>query len=93
MSWAQYFEKNKGRPLRPFYIKAIEYAKVFESTHPTAIDFGCGAGIETLDLLKRGWKVVAIDGEVESIQTVNELTKITGKTNLKTICRKFFWIK
>ncbi|MFH7029096.1 MAG: class I SAM-dependent methyltransferase [Heteroscytonema crispum UTEX LB 1556] len=32
-----------------------------------AIDLGCGEGRDTVELLRRGWRVLAIDGEVEAI--------------------------
>ena len=33
----------------------------------TAVDLGCGTGRDTLELLRRGWQVVAIDSEAEAI--------------------------
>ena len=43
MSWEQYFEKNKGRPVRSLYLQAIELVSASESEELTAIDIGCGA--------------------------------------------------
>ena len=89
MSWEQYFEKNKGRPVRSLYAKAIELVPVFESGHPTAVDLGCGAGIETADLLQRGWNVIAIDREPASISAVVELNGLQSHQKLRTICSSF----
>ena len=36
----------------------------------TAVDLGCGAGADTLALLSRGWRVVAVDAEPEAIERV-----------------------
>jgi SAM-dependent methyltransferase len=35
---------------------------------PFAVDLGCGSGRDTIELLRRGWKVLAIDGEAEAIE-------------------------
>jgi tellurite methyltransferase len=35
---------------------------------PFAVDLGCGSGRDTVELLRRGWKVLAIDGEAEAIE-------------------------
>lgn len=32
-----------------------------------AVDLGCGSGRDTIELLRRGWRVVAIDSEPEGI--------------------------
>ena len=32
-----------------------------------AVDLGCGSGADTIALLKRRWRVLAIDGEAEAI--------------------------
>jgi len=37
--------------------------------HPgLAVDLGCGNGRDTLELLRRGWRVTAIDGQREAIE-------------------------
>jgi tellurite methyltransferase len=33
-----------------------------------AVDLGCGAGRDTVELLRRGWRVLAIDAEPEAIE-------------------------
>jgi tellurite methyltransferase len=35
-----------------------------------AVDLGCGGGRDTLELLRRGWRVLAVDSEPEIIQWV-----------------------
>jgi len=32
-----------------------------------AVDLGCGEGRDTVELLRRGWRVLAVDGEAEAI--------------------------
>lgn len=33
-----------------------------------AVDLGCGSGRDTLELLRRGWNVLAVDGEAKAIE-------------------------
>lgn len=39
-----------------------------DSGGPLAIDLGCGEGRDTVELLRRGWRVLAIDSEPEGIR-------------------------
>ncbi len=89
MSWEQYFEKNKGRAVRPLYAKAIELVSLGQSGASTAIDLGCGAGIESVDLLTRGWNVIGIDQESTSFTTVLELAGPQLAQKLTTVCSRF----
>lgn len=86
MAWEQYFEKNKGQPVRPLDAQAMDYVSHSDSKKLTAIDIGCGAGIETSDLLRRGWRVIAIDQEPSSIAAVLELSKMQTNLKLTMIC-------
>lgn len=89
MSWDQYFQKNKGRSVRPLYVKAMGHLSDFQSDQSVAVDLGCGAGIETVDLLKRGWSVFAIDGEPAAISAVNDFVGESLSRSLRTICSRF----
>ncbi len=67
LSWEKYYEKNKGRPVRTLYSDAI---KLLPPSSTKALDAGCGAGIEVLDLMARGFQVHAIDQEMKSIELI-----------------------
>ena len=53
----------------------------------TAIDLGCGAGNDTMFLLEKGFKVIAIDQE-EKVKDIIE-NKNLNKENLKLIIDDF----
>ncbi len=61
--WAAYYEKMAGRPPRPTLIQALDgfVAPGF------AIDLGCGEGRDTGELLRRGWRVLALDQSSDAI--------------------------
>lgn len=86
MSWQNYFDKNKGRPVRPLYLKALEQA-AFAEDSKIAIDLGCGAGIETADLLSRGWDVLAIDREPAALDAVRSLISPPQELKLELRCQ------
>lgn len=63
--WVDYYQAVEGRPPRETLLKALAN---FEAESPLdqarlAIDLGCGDGRDTVELLRRGWQVLAIDGE------------------------------
>jgi trans-aconitate methyltransferase len=64
--WTGYIKKTTGTPPRPLYQRAVG---LFDRPG-TAVDLGCGAGNETLDLLEHGWSVHAVDSSEAAIQTV-----------------------
>uniref|UniRef100_A0A832HAT0 Methyltransferase domain-containing protein n=1 Tax=Oscillatoriales cyanobacterium SpSt-402 TaxID=2282168 RepID=A0A832HAT0_9CYAN len=61
-NWTTYYEAVEGRPPRETLLKALEAFSTL--SHPRfAVDLGCGDGRDTVELLRRGWRVLAIDGE------------------------------
>jgi tellurite methyltransferase len=52
--------------------------------HPkTAIDLGCGHGPDTLELLKRGWRVLAIDSRPEGLEQIRSSLLPEWKKNVE----------
>lgn len=65
-SWRDYYQKVAQRPVRPLLLQAVE-----RFAQPgLAIDLGCGGGIESQELLRRGWQVVAMDQEAAALEAV-----------------------
>lgn len=54
-----YYENTKGAMAHK---NVIDFVKI-EDKVGSAIDIGCGAGRDTIFLIKNGWNVVAIDRE------------------------------
>jgi membrane dipeptidase len=66
--WGRYFD-CAGDDARPTLLDAL-------SRFPepgVAVDLGAGTGRDTAELLRRGWSVIAIDGEREAIGRLLEL--------------------
>jgi SAM-dependent methyltransferase len=49
-----------------------------------AVDLGCGAGRDTRELLRRGWRVLAVDAEAAAIAAVRDATPDEDLTRLET---------
>jgi tellurite methyltransferase len=64
-SWAAYYRFTAKRPPRELLIQTLNHVawEGRRGRSRTAIDLGFGAGTDTLELLRRGWKVLAIDGQ------------------------------
>ncbi len=68
ITWADYYRENEGREPRALLLEVLSS---FE--HPgEAVDLGCGAGIDTLAMLERSWRVFATDAEEEAVQRTRD---------------------
>lgn len=67
--WSAYYNAVGGRPPRDTLLAALERFDAEESAteEHCAVDLGCGDGRDTVELLRRGWRVLGIDGEKEAI--------------------------
>ncbi|NER79239.1 MAG: class I SAM-dependent methyltransferase [Leptolyngbya sp. SIO1D8] len=91
--WSQYYQAVEGRPPRETLVKALNF---FEAENPhqqsksrrLAVDLGCGSGRDTVELLRRGWRVIAIDGQAEAIARLRQHPDI-NRTYLETRVQPF----
>ena len=67
--WTRYYDAVGDEP-RDTLLEALDR---FESPG-LAVDLGCGTGRDTIELLRRGWRVVAIDSEPEGIRRLRAAT-------------------
>ena len=69
--WSGYFDAVADAGPRETLVRAADTfdteRAVGPNDPPLAIDLGCGTGRDTLELLKRGWRVLALDGEQEAV--------------------------
>lgn len=84
--WAEYYDKLRDRPPRRTLLAALE--RFGPATDDSlAIDLGCGDGRDVIEMLRRGWRVVAVDSEPEALRRLqarplpagSELTPIVAR--------------
>jgi SAM-dependent methyltransferase len=65
--WAAYYQQLRDRPPRRTLLAALD---AFGETpaDALAIDLGCGDGRDIIEILRRGWSVVAVDAEPEALR-------------------------
>ena len=77
-SWNKFYEASSGREVRPLLTRALELMGSEGRSPGLAVDLGCGEGTDTAELLRRGWRVVAIDASEEGINRTGARTEAAG---------------
>ncbi len=91
-NWENYYEKTGKRPPREtllFALNKFDKANVKEKKTLRAVDLGCGNGRDTVEMLRRGWKVLAVDAELSAIEGINARVTGENKTLLETQVARF----
>jgi tellurite methyltransferase len=67
--WASYYEKTGQRPPRQTLIRALDaFDREGRPEGVLAADLGCGSGRDTIEILRRGWPVHAVDASEDAIE-------------------------
>ena len=86
--WAEYYQATANRPPRRTLMEAL--ARFEPAAAPRfAVDLGCGDGRDTIELLRRGWSVLAIDGEPAAIERLKARPDLPVGAALACLCRRF----
>lgn len=69
VDWAAYYGKTGARPPRPTLIRALDaFDREGRPESALAVDLGCGSGRDTIEILRRGWPVLAVDSAPEAFE-------------------------
>lgn len=82
--WSRYYDAA-GDDARPTLRIA---ADLFESEGRDpgfAVDLGCGTGRDTIELLRRGWRVLAVDGEPSAIARLRAAAPETDRLTTEVV--------
>ena len=68
--WAAYYQQLRDRPPRRTLLAALDRFGE-PPADALAVDLGCGDGRDVVEILRRGWSVVAIDAESEALRQLS----------------------
>ena len=85
--WPAYIRSTLGQPPDRLLLVALTRmaAEAPHSGRRRAVDLGCGAGNDTVELLRQGWSVVAIDKTPEAIECLLQRPDLPGRDHLTTV--------
>jgi tellurite methyltransferase len=84
--WAAYYDKLRDRPPRRTLSTALDR---FGATPPgaLALDLGCGDGRDAVEMLRRGWRVIAVDAEPEALRQLQDRALPPGSDVTPVVAR------
>src|SRR5262245_41572629 len=80
--WGAYYDKLRDRPPRKTLLAALD--AFGDAADSLAIDLGCGDGRDVVEILRRGWRVVAVDSEPTALSRLAE-RKLPGSEKITPI--------
>ncbi|MSO74765.1 MAG: class I SAM-dependent methyltransferase [Alphaproteobacteria bacterium] len=89
--WVRYYDAVAGRPPRDTLLRAL--ASIEAEGRPTpdalALDLGAGEGRDTVELLRRGYRVIAIDVEPRAFERLRGRPDLVRSEALETVIGRF----
>ena len=85
--WAGYYAWSAGREPQPLLLAACEELGAGQGR--LAIDLGCGEGTDTLELLARGWSVLAVDAASAGLALLRARIPPAAAGAVRVLCASF----
>ena len=79
--WTPYYEAHDGREPRPMLLEVLD---TFERPG-RAVELGFGNGVETIAMLRRGWRVLAVDPTPEATERLLAAVPPEAADRLETV--------
>jgi tellurite methyltransferase len=85
--WTDYYRQTAKRPPRDLVLQLLNRVDAEGDASPgrTAIDLGFGSGTDTLELLRRGWSVLAVDREADAAKFLARRVPARWRSRLTTL--------
>lgn len=90
-SWEDYYRETGRRAPRETLLFALERfeSELGADDRRFAVDLGCGDGRDTIEILRRGWSVLAVDGEAKAIEGLRARPEVAAGAMLETVVARF----
>lgn len=86
--WVKYYTVTEGRPPRPTLLAALDRFAA-EGIRGVAADLGSGDGRDAVELLRRGWRVIAVDSEPVALERLRTREDLPPEARLDLRGEKF----
>lgn len=88
--WARYYEAAGSEP-RSTLLEALRRFEQDEPRERFAVDLGCGTGRDAVELLRRGWSVLALDATAAAIERLEARDELSDgeRRRLETRVSRF----
>jgi len=86
MNRQDFHQATRGVPPHPSLLQALEH---WHGVPGQALDLGCGSGRDTHELLRQGWRVLAIDSNAAGLRHLTEGLSTGQAERLQTRCERF----
>jgi SAM-dependent methyltransferase len=86
--WPDYYAVTASRPAWGTTVDAADRFAAHDgpgAPSRLAVDLGCGAGRDARELLRRGWRVIAVDRESSAIEALEAATPDADKDRLEVV--------
>ncbi len=83
--WRRYYRRTAERPPRETLLTALADWEARGAAPGRALDLGCGGGRDSLELLRRGWQVLAVDAEAAAIESLRR--QVPDEAAPRLFCR------
>ncbi len=85
-AWTAFYRFTSKRPPRELLLRTLEHIdwEGRRSRGRTAVELGFGAGTDTLELLRRGWHVTAMDGQESAVRFLTQRVPPAHRSRLTT---------
>jgi len=85
-AWEEFYEATAGRMPRRTLLKALDE---FGLLAGRAVDLGCGDGRDTVEMLRRGWSVIAVDAEPRALERLKARSDLPPAAKLTILLGAF----